>query len=102
PVHTESHIFPHDEQAQEKEQADSDYESNLDHWSYEPNALDEVASESHVVEPNIFTISSAPREPTCYSGSGESLADVKGFQDEIGNLCDDPWAPFASERGFKL
>ena len=101
-VHIESHLLPHNEQAHEKEQADSHYESDLDHWSYELNALDEVASESHVVEPNIMTTSSAPREPTCYPGSGESIGDVKGFQEEIRNLCDDPWAPFASEHGFKL
>src|SRR5437660_8126850 len=65
-VHMESHLLSHDEQAYKKEQADSDYESDLDHYSHEPNALDEVASEADVVEPNIITISLASHEPTCY------------------------------------
>lgn len=100
--HTESHVSPHDAQAHEKEQPDSDYESDPDPGGYELNALNEVTSESDAEEPNIITRSSAPSEPTCYPGSGETIGDVKGFHEEHRNLCEDPWAPFVSEHGFKL
>jgi len=37
-----------------------------------------------------------------YEGAGESIGDVKGYEQEQSNLCQHPWAPFSSAHGFKL
>ena len=37
-----------------------------------------------------------------YPGAGEIIGDLHGFQQELSNLCEDPWAPFTSAHGFKL
>jgi hypothetical protein len=37
-----------------------------------------------------------------YEGAGESIGDVKGFEQEQSNLCQHPWSPFSSAHGFKL
>ena len=37
-----------------------------------------------------------------YEGAGQVIGDVDGFEHEYSNLCDDPWALFNSEQGFKL
>jgi len=37
-----------------------------------------------------------------YAGAGESIGDVKGYEQEQSNLCQHPWAPFSSAHGFKL
>ena len=36
-----------------------------------------------------------------YPGAGETIGDVNRFQQELSNLCEDPWAPFTSAYGFK-
>jgi len=36
-----------------------------------------------------------------YEGVGESIGDVKGFEQEQSNLCQHPWSPFSSAHGFK-
>jgi len=37
-----------------------------------------------------------------FEGAGHVIGDVDGFEHEYSNLCDDPWALFNSEQGFKL
>jgi len=37
-----------------------------------------------------------------YEGAGQVIGDVDSFDHEYSNLCNDPWAPFNSEQGFKL
>ena len=37
-----------------------------------------------------------------YEGAGESIGDVKGFEQEQTNLCQHRWSPFSSAHGFKL
>jgi len=34
--------------------------------------------------------------------AGEAVGDVNGFEQEISNLCHEPWAPFPSGQGFRL
>jgi len=37
-----------------------------------------------------------------FRGAGEAIGDVNGFEQEICNLCDNPWAPFPSGQAFML
>jgi len=37
-----------------------------------------------------------------YEGAGESIGDVKGFEQEQRNLCQHPWSLFSIVHGFKL
>jgi len=37
-----------------------------------------------------------------YEGAGESIGDVKGYEQEQSNLCQHPWSPFSSPHSFKL
>ena len=37
-----------------------------------------------------------------YRGAGETIGDVNGLEQELSNLCEDPWAPFTSAYSFKL
>jgi len=41
-------------------------------------------------------------QQTHFPGAREAIGDVNGFEQEISNLCDDPWAPFPSGQGFRL
>jgi len=43
-----------------------------------------------------------PSKPTIYEGTGSSNGEVKGFEQEDSNLCQDQWSPFTSVHGFKL
>jgi len=37
-----------------------------------------------------------------YGGAGESIGDVKGFEQQPSNLCQHPWSPFSSVPSCKL
>jgi len=37
-----------------------------------------------------------------FPGGGEAIGDMNGFEQEIINLCDAPWAPFPCGNGFGL
>jgi len=84
------------------ERPDSDYESDP-----EPTGPEHDVLSAHVVyEPDTEvlnnTASFSGGQQTHFPGAGEAIGDVNGFEQEISNLCDDPWAPFPSGRGFRL
>jgi hypothetical protein len=82
--------------------ADSDYESDPDPAGYGRDEFpDDVVHESDTEELN-DTTSSPAGKPMDYPGAGEAIGDVNGFEQEHRDLCEDPWAPFASAHGFKL
>jgi len=37
-----------------------------------------------------------------YPGAGEAIGEGKEYKEECRDLCENPWAPFASAQGFKL
>jgi len=43
-----------------------------------------------------------PSTTTIYEGDGSSMGEVKGFEQEESNLCQDPSSPFTNVHGFKL
>jgi len=47
-------------------------------------------------------VSPLPSKGMLYEGAGESIGDVKGFEQEQSNLCQHLWSPFSSADGFKL
>jgi len=80
---------------------DSDYESDPDPTGHAYGAFDDT---SHKSDTEILneTASPLPNIPMLYEGAGESIGDVKGFEQEQSNLCQHPWSPFSSAYGFKL
>jgi len=41
-------------------------------------------------------------QQTHFPGAGEPIGDMNWFEQEISNLCDNPWAPLPSRQGFRL
>ena len=80
---------------------DSDYESDPDPTGYAYGALDDISHESDTEILN-ETARPLPSKPMLYEGAGESIGDVKGFEQEQSNLCQPPWSPFSSAHGLKL
>jgi len=81
---------------------DSDYESNPGPTGPEDNILSgEVVYESNTeVLNNIASFSGGQQIPV--PGTGEALADMNGFEQQISNLWNDQWVPFHSRQGFRL
>ena len=81
---------------------DSDYESDPNLTRYERDEFsDAVVHESGAEKRN--DASSPPAAKLMdYPGAGETIGDVNGVQQELSNLCEDPWAPFTSTNRFKL
>jgi len=92
-----SNILPHKGHLR----LDSDYESDPDPTRHPYGAFDDI---SHECDSEILnaTASPLPSKPMLYEGAGESIGDVKGFEQEQRNLCQHPWSPFSSAHGFKL
>ena len=85
-----------------RERQDSDCESNPGPAGSEPDEFcRDIAYESN---PEVFDDATSPSagKQIHYEGAGQVIGDVDGFEHEYSNLCDDPWAPFNSEQGFKL
>ena len=81
---------------------DSDYESDPNLTRYECDRFpDDVVHESDTEERNDASSSPAAKLMD-YPGAVETIGDVNGFQQELSNLCVDPWAPFTSAHRFKL
>ena len=81
---------------------DSDYESDPNLTRYERDGFpDDVVHESDTEERNDASSSPAAKLMD-YPRAGETIGDINGFQQELSNLCEDPWAPFTSAHGFKL
>jgi len=84
------------------ERQDSDCESDPGPAGSEPDELcRDIAYES---DTEVFDEGTSPSagKQIYYEGAGQVIGDVDGFEHEYSNQCDDPWAPFNSEQGFKL
>jgi len=81
---------------------DSDCESDPGPGGSKPDELcRDIAYESDTEVFDEATSPSASKQIHC-EGAGQVIGDVDGFEHEYSNMCDDPWAPFNSEQGFKL
>jgi len=65
------------------------------------NSCRDIAYESYTEVFDDATSPSTGKQIHC-EGAGQVIGDVDGFEHEYSNLCDDPWALFNSEQGFKL
>jgi len=92
-----SNILPHEGHLR----LDSNYESDPDPTGHAYGAFADISHESDTDILN-ETASPLPRKPILYEGAGESIGDVKGFEEEQGNLSQHPWSPFSSAHGFNL
>jgi len=84
------------------ERQDSACESDRDPAGSEPDEFcGDIAYKS---DTEVFEDATSPSAGTQihYEGAGQVIGDVDGFEHEYSNLCDDPWALFNSEQGFKL
>ena len=84
-----------------RERPDSDYESDPEPTGREHDVLscDVYESDTEVLN---NTASLSGGQQTHFPSAGEAVGDVNGFQQEISNLCDNPWAPFPNGQGFRL
>jgi len=92
-----SNILPHEGH----HRLDSHYELDPDPTGHVYGAFDDISHESDTKILN-ETASPLPSKPMLYEGAGESIGDVKSFQQEQSNLCQHPWSPFSSAHGIKL
>jgi len=90
-------ILPHKEHLH----LDSDYESDPDPTGHAYGTFDDISHKSDTVILN-ETASPLPSKLMLYEGAGESIGDVKGFEQEQSNLCQHPWSPFSGVNSFKL
>jgi len=86
------------------EHCDSDYESDPagDTAGSERDAPDDTLRrerETEVLEDNTYPVAAEQED---YPGPGEAIGQVKEYKEECRDLCENPWAPFASAQGFKL
>jgi len=84
--------------------SDSDYESDPagDTAGSERDAPDDTLRrepETEVLEDNTYPVAAEQEE---YPGAGEAIGEVKEYKEGCRDLCENPWAPFASAQGFKL
>jgi len=80
---------------------DSKCKSDPDPTGHSFSALDDIRKES---DTEIFneTASPIPSKVMLYEWAHESIADVKGFEQEQSNQCQHPCSSFSSGHGFKL
>jgi len=92
-----SKILPHEGHLR----LDFNYESDPEPNGHAYGAYDDISHES---DPEIInqTASSLPSKPMLYKGGRKSIEDVKGFEQEQSNLCQNPWSPFSSAHGLKV
>jgi len=86
------------------EHSDSDYKSVPPGGAAgsERNAPDATLRrepETEVLEDNTYPVAA---EQEYYPGAREAIGEVKEYKEECRDLCENPWAPFASAQGFKL
>jgi len=55
--------------------------------------------ETEVLVDNTYPVAAEQED---YPGAGEVIGEVKEYKEECRDLCENPWAPFASAQGFKL
>jgi len=86
------------------EDSDSDYESDPagDTAGSERDAPDDTLRrepETEVLQANTYPV---PAEQEDYPGAEEAIGEVTEYKEGCRDLCENPWAPFASAQGFKL
>jgi len=84
------------------ERPDSDYESDPEPTGREHDVLSGDVVYKSDTEVLNNTASFSGGQQTHFPGAGEAIGEVNRFEQEISNLCDDPWAPFPSGQGFRL
>jgi len=81
---------------------DSDYNSDPEPTRREHDVLSgDVVYECDTEVLN-NTASCSGGQQRHFPGAREAIGDVNGFEQEISNQSDDPWAPFPSGQGFRL
>jgi len=86
------------------EHSNLDYESDPagDTGGSERDAPDDTLRrepKTEVLEDNTYPVAAEQED---YPGAGEAIGEVKEYKEECRDLCENPWAPFASAQGFKL
>jgi len=86
------------------EHSNSDYKSDPagDRAGSELNAHDDTLSREPETEVHEDTTYAVAAEQEDYPGPAEAIGEVKEYKEECKDLCENPWAPFASAQGFKL
>ena len=85
-----------------REPPDSDYESDPEPTGRDHQVLaGDVMYESDTELLNKMAPFTSGQQ-TYFLDAGEAIRDVTGFEQEISNLCDNPWAPFPNGQGFRL
>jgi len=84
------------------ERQDSDCESDPGPAGSEPDELCRDLAYKSNTEAFDNARSPSASKQIHYAGAGQVIRGVDLFEHEYSNLCDDPWAPFNSEQGFKL
>jgi len=84
------------------ERPDSDHESHPEPTGREHEVLSgDVVYESDIEGLN-NTASFSGGQQMHFPGAGETIEDVNGFEQQLSNVCEDPWAPFPSGQRFRL
>ena len=84
------------------ERPDSVYESDADPTGREQDVLSGDVVYECDTEVRNNTASFPGSQQIHFQGTGEAIGDVNRFEQEISNLCDNPWAPIPSRQGFRL
>ena len=85
-----------------QERLDSDYQSEPEPNGCELDAyMDDIAHESNTEIVGDSTPSILATQEH-FERARDAIRDVKGFEREHHNLCNDSWAPFTSASSFKL
>jgi len=85
-----------------EERPDSDYESDPEPTGRKHDIFSADVVYKSDTEVLNNTASFSGGQQTHFPGAGKAIEDVNGFEQEISNLCDDPWAPFPGGQGFRL
>jgi len=84
------------------ERPDSDYKSDPKPTGREHDVLSgDVVYKSDTQVVNNTASFSGGQQTHCHL-AGDAIGDVTAYEQEISNLCNDPWAPFPSGQGFRL
>jgi len=86
------------------EHSDSHYESDPagDTAGSEHDAPDDTLRrepETEVLEDNTYPVAAEQED---YPAARAAIGEVKEYKEECRDVCENPWAPFASAQGFKL
>jgi len=78
---------------------DSEYEYDPDPTGHELETFSAYEFDTEIPD---NSTSSLPARPETYPHTREPIGDLKGFEQENSNVCEDLGAPFSCAQGFKL